>query len=75
MGKLIDRAKRYTVRQLLHSNNIHLAIVYHELYRISVVEGNGLTDKEQRYLDQRLSILKRIMDDLSGLASHIQKGL
>lgn len=73
MGQIMQRAKRYTVEQLLSNANRLLIHAVGEYYRLTKVEDAGFTSKELVYLEKRLVILRRIQDDLIQLRLHIRK--
>lgn len=71
----MNNAKRYVVRQLLHAIGVHMAVDYHELYRVAHVEKNGLTDNERAFLLKTIKDYDAVMLRLTKLGQHLQKGL
>jgi hypothetical protein len=71
----ISRSRRYTIAEVLHTNNVHLAVIQHELWRIVNVHEDSLTPKEQEYLQKRLATLEGLAVDLGRFNTHMRKGL
>ena len=71
----VNKGRRYTCRQVLHSNTVHLNVQLHELRRLGTVEKAGLTDQELNYLGKEVDKLEAVALRLSKLGQHLQKGL
>ena len=71
----MNQAKRYVVRQILHSLNVRMITDAHELYRLWNVEKSGLTDKEIAFLKKTWEDQEAVIQRLSKFGSHLQKGL
>lgn len=71
----MDRVKRYLVRQLLHTNGVHLHVARHELWRLVNVEGKTFTEAELKYLSDTLQLLDKVCDRVGKLGRKVQKTL
>jgi hypothetical protein len=74
-GMKIDRKQRYAATRSIQNQGTLLVHVEHELWRVVNVEKNGLTPKEKDYMEKRLSLLKKVREDISKLGSHLQSNL
>lgn len=71
----MDRAKRYVVRQILHSLNTRMMTDTHELWRVWNVEKSGLTEKERAFLKKTWEDQQAVNERLTKFGIHLQRGL
>jgi hypothetical protein len=69
----MNKAKRYVCRQILHTINVMLEVLYHELWRVVNVEADGMTQKEHARAQRLLSDLRNVSDGLSLLGQDLQR--
>lgn len=71
----MNKYKRYAAYATLHANNVHMAVGLHELWRVTYVEKDGLTEKEHAYLTKRYDELEQTLLKISKATRHVKQGL
>lgn len=70
-----QKRERAVLAETLHTTNVHMASCQHEVWRACNTLSDGLTEREQAYLQKRHDELAELVQKISKFNRHVKRGL